>query len=90
MPWKDGGGGRAVRQVSLTVAQDEALLRLLRRARFSTVFVDVETPRAASLLETRKTQSMREDIVTAVHRIQASTFAWAGRRTAHQNRQVSR
>jgi radical SAM superfamily enzyme YgiQ (UPF0313 family) len=59
-------------EVSLNVAQDEELLRLLRQAGFSTVFVGIETPRTASLLETRKTQNTREDIVTAVHRIQSA------------------
>ncbi len=59
-------------EVSLNVAQDAELLRLLREARFSTIFVGIETPRRESLLETQKTQNLREDIVTSVHRIQAA------------------
>ena len=59
-------------EVSLNVAQDDELLGLLRRAHFVVVFVGIESPRTASLLETKKTQNTREDIVTAVHRIQAS------------------
>jgi radical SAM superfamily enzyme YgiQ (UPF0313 family) len=59
-------------EVSLNVAQDSELLVLLRRAHFVAVFVGIESPRTASLLETKKTQNTREDIVTAVHRIQAA------------------
>jgi radical SAM superfamily enzyme YgiQ (UPF0313 family) len=59
-------------EVSLNVAQDAELLRLLKRAHFTVIFVGIESPRTASLQETNKTQNMREDIVTAVHRIQAA------------------
>jgi radical SAM superfamily enzyme YgiQ (UPF0313 family) len=59
-------------EVSLNVAQDAELLRLLKQARFGVIFVGIESPRAASLQETNKTQNMREDIVTSVHRIQAA------------------
>jgi uncharacterized protein DUF4070 len=44
----------------------------MKRAHFSTVFVGIESPRAASLAESNKAQNMREDILTAVHRIQAA------------------
>jgi len=59
-------------EVSLNVAQDGELLGLLKRAHFGVIFVGIESPRAASLQETKKTQNMREDIVTSVHRIQAA------------------
>jgi radical SAM superfamily enzyme YgiQ (UPF0313 family) len=59
-------------EVSLNVAQDDELLGLMRRAHFATVFVGIESPRAASLAESKKTQNMREDPVVAVHRIQAA------------------
>ena len=72
--WQDARGRpiEFMTEVSLNVAQDEELLNLLRRAHFLVVFVGIESPRAASLLETKKTQNMREDIVTSVHRIQAA------------------
>lgn len=57
-------------EVSLNVAQDAELLALMKQTNFSTIFVGIESPRAASLKETKKTQNMREDIVTSVHRIQ--------------------
>jgi radical SAM superfamily enzyme YgiQ (UPF0313 family) len=59
-------------EVSLNVAQDDELLRLMAQAHFTTIFVGIESPRAASLAETNKTQNTREDIVTSVHRIQAA------------------
>jgi radical SAM superfamily enzyme YgiQ (UPF0313 family) len=59
-------------EVSLNVAQDDELLGLMKRAHFATVFVGIESPRAASLAESKKTQNMREDPVVAVHRIQAA------------------
>jgi radical SAM superfamily enzyme YgiQ (UPF0313 family) len=59
-------------EVSLNVAQDDELLRLMAQAHFTTIFVGIESPRAASLVETKKTQNTREDIVTSVHRIQAA------------------
>jgi len=59
-------------EVSLNVAQDAELLRLLKQAHFVVIFVGIESPRAASLQETKKTQNMREDIVASVHRIQAA------------------
>jgi radical SAM superfamily enzyme YgiQ (UPF0313 family) len=59
-------------EVSLNVAQDDELLALMKEAHFTTVFVGIESPRAASLAESNKAQNMREDILTAVHRIQAA------------------
>jgi radical SAM superfamily enzyme YgiQ (UPF0313 family) len=59
-------------EVSLNVAQDDELLALMKQAHFTTIFVGIESPRAASLLETKKTQNIREDIVTSVHRIQSA------------------
>jgi radical SAM superfamily enzyme YgiQ (UPF0313 family) len=59
-------------EVSLNVAQDDELLRLMKQAHFTTIFVGIESPRKASLAETHKTQNMREDLVASVHRIQAA------------------
>ena len=56
-------------EVSLNVAQDEELLGLLREANVTTVFIGIESPRVASLEETRKTQNTRGDLVEAVHKV---------------------
>ncbi len=57
---------------SINLAQDAELLSLMRAANFTTIFVGIESPRAASLAETSKHQNLREDIVASVHRIQAA------------------
>lgn len=59
-------------EVSLNVAQDPELLALMKRAHFATIFVGIESPRMASLKESNKAQNTREDLVTSVHRIQAT------------------
>lgn len=57
-------------EVTLNIAQDDELLQLMRKANLTTIFVGIESPRPASLKETKKTQNMREDMMTAIHRIQ--------------------
>jgi radical SAM superfamily enzyme YgiQ (UPF0313 family) len=57
-------------EVTLNIAQDDELLRLMRQANFTTIFVGIETPRPASLKETGKTQNLREDMMASIHRIQ--------------------
>jgi radical SAM superfamily enzyme YgiQ (UPF0313 family) len=42
----------------------------MRLANFTTIFIGIESPRAASLEETKKTQNMRENLLDSVHRIQ--------------------
>jgi radical SAM superfamily enzyme YgiQ (UPF0313 family) len=57
-------------EVTLNIAQDDELLHLMREANFTTIFVGIETPRAASLQETHKIQNLRGSILDSVHRIQ--------------------
>jgi len=58
-------------EVSLNVAQDEELLELMRAANFTTIFIGIESPRKASLEETKKTQNTRGDIVEDVRKVQS-------------------
>ena len=58
-------------EVSLDVAGDEELLELLRAAHFTTMFIGIESPRTASLRETKKHQNLRGDLVESVRRIHA-------------------
>ena len=62
-------------EVTLNIAQDEELLALMREAHFTTIFIGIESPRAASLQETHKTQNLREDLLESVHRIQRAGIA---------------
>lgn len=56
-------------EVSLNLAQDDALLDLFKAANFGWVFIGIESPDAASLKETGKSQNLREDILVSVRRI---------------------
>jgi len=58
-------------QVSLNIAQDDELLDLFQAANFGWVFIGIESPDAASLRETGKSQNLREDILVSVRRIYA-------------------
>jgi radical SAM superfamily enzyme YgiQ (UPF0313 family) len=58
-------------EVSLDVAQDEELLELMRAAHFTTVFIGIESPRSQSLIETKKAQNTRGDLVESVRRVQS-------------------
>jgi hypothetical protein len=61
------------------MVRDEELLCLLRDANFVSVFIGIESPRKASLVETHKTQNEKLDLVEAVHKIQAhNLFISAG------------
>lgn len=56
-------------EASINLAQDAELLELFRAAGFEWVFIGIESPDAASLKETHKTQNMNEDALTSVRRI---------------------
>lgn len=56
-------------EVSINLAQDDELLSLFRAARFSWVFIGIETPDKTSLRETGKTQNTRVDLLESVRRI---------------------
>jgi radical SAM superfamily enzyme YgiQ (UPF0313 family) len=58
-------------QTSVDMARDEELLGLLRDANFNMVFLGIESPRKASLAETKKTQNERINLVEAIHKIQS-------------------
>jgi radical SAM superfamily enzyme YgiQ (UPF0313 family) len=59
-------------EASVNLAQDDELLRLFRKAGFSWVFLGIESPDIASLVETKKFQNTRQDMLSAVRRIYAS------------------
>lgn len=56
-------------QVSLNLAEDTELLRLMGEAGFYGVFIGIETPDVASLKHTRKHQNTRHPMVEACRRI---------------------
>jgi radical SAM superfamily enzyme YgiQ (UPF0313 family) len=58
-------------EASVNLAEDEELLRLLREAHFTRVFLGIETPVAESLRETTKFQNLRKDLRESVKLIQS-------------------
>lgn len=58
-------------QLTIDLAQDDELLRLMADANFGQVLVGIETPRKASLVEMNKPQNLRGDLVEDVKKIQS-------------------
>jgi len=66
-------------EASLDLGDDDELLRLMRESNFFAVFVGIETPDSAALLQANKKQNTRRDIVESVHKIhRAGIFVNAG------------
>jgi len=59
-------------EASLNLARDAELVRLMRDAGFTWVFIGIETTDEASLKETKKTQNVGGDILADVRRMYAS------------------
>ncbi|HEX9115873.1 MAG TPA: DUF4070 domain-containing protein, partial [Anaerolineae bacterium] len=69
--WRKGKIGVAFStEVSINLADDPELLRLMTEAGFTTVFIGIETPSEASLSECSKIQNKNRDLVASVKRIQ--------------------
>ena len=58
-------------QVTLTVAEDDELLRLFRKAGFIAFFIGIETPKKESLKIANKKTNLHLDLKEAVRKIQA-------------------
>ncbi len=58
-------------EASVNLAEDTELLRLMREAHFTRVFLGIETPVAESLKETTKFQNLRKDLLESVKLIQS-------------------
>ena len=68
-----------VTEASLNLADDDALLALMRDANFTAVFTGIESPDPDVLVAMQKKQNIRRDIAENVHRIQAKgIFVMAG------------
>ena len=67
---KDKAGLPFSTEVSINLADDEELMRMMSEAGFTTVFVGIETPNEDSLTECSKNQNKNRDLVESVKRIQ--------------------
>jgi len=66
-------------EASVNLADDQALLDLMKAANFFLVFVGIESPDPASLVAMKKKQNTRRDLVESIHKIyRAGMFVTAG------------
>jgi radical SAM superfamily enzyme YgiQ (UPF0313 family) len=71
--WRKGKVGMLFNtEVSINLADDEELMQLMVVAGFTTVFIGIETPNDASLVECGKKHNRKRDLVGDVKRIQRS------------------
>ena len=69
--WRKGKKGMPFNtEISINIADDEALMNMMAQAGFDTVFIGVETPDNDSLVECNKKQNLNRDLVADVKRIQ--------------------
>ncbi len=62
-------------EATLNLASKDELLSLMQAANFETIFIGIESPRKASLLETNKRQNTHSSIVDDVHKVQSYNIA---------------
>lgn len=60
-----------ITEASINLAEDDALLGMMRRANFRRVFLGIETPVEESLKEAQKGQNTRRDLLASVRKIQS-------------------
>ena len=65
-------------EASIDLSDDSALMDLMVRAGFTSVFVGIESPNEESLEECRKVQNKKRDLIACVRRIRQSGLAVAG------------
>jgi radical SAM superfamily enzyme YgiQ (UPF0313 family) len=65
-------------EVSVNMADDEELMKMMGQAGFNKVFVGIETPNEASLSECNKKQNTRRDLLAAIKTIQNHGFEVMG------------
>ena len=69
--WRKGRRGMPFStQASINLADDPALMAMMTRAGFDTVFVGIETPSESGLAECSKKQNMNRDLVADTQRLQ--------------------
>lgn len=59
-----------ITEVSINLADDEELMKLMVEAGFNSIFVGIETPNNESLNECGKMQNLKRDLVESVYKLQ--------------------
>lgn len=76
---KDKNGFTFLTEASINLADDDDLLTLMRQAGFTSVFIGIETPNESSLVECKKSQNTKRDLIASIKKIhQAGIQVMAG------------
>jgi len=67
-----------ITEVSINLADDDELMRLMVEAGFNSIFVGIETPNSESLVECGKMQNLKRDLVESVNKLQRSGMLVSG------------
>ena len=71
--WRRGKKGFTfITEASINMADDPVLLDLLAKAGFTQVFIGIETPNESSLIECKKNQNIKRDLVKSIKKIHQS------------------
>lgn len=66
-------------QASVNLADDDALLSMMREANFGAVFIGIESPNTETLISMQKKQNTRRSLADSIHKIYAAgLFVTAG------------
>lgn len=77
--WRKGKTGLPFNtEVSINLADDEELMKLMVQAGFNEVFIGIETPNEDSLVECNKKQNRNRDLVESITRIQKAGIVVQG------------
>jgi len=69
--WRKGKKGfNFITETSINLADDDVLIDLMVRAGFNSIFVGIETPDEASLVDCNKKQNQNRDLLECVHHLQ--------------------
>ncbi|MEJ5263021.1 MAG: B12-binding domain-containing radical SAM protein [Ignavibacterium sp.] len=67
-----------ITEVSINLADDDELMKMMIEAGFNSIFVGIETPNSDSLVECGKAQNLRRNLVDSVKKLQRAGFIVSG------------
>ncbi len=67
-----------ITEVSINLADDELLMRMMIEAGFYSIFVGIETPSDEGLKECGKSQNLRRNLVDSINKLQSMGFIVSG------------
>jgi len=65
-------------QLTINLADDEEMMRLMLEAKFRNIFIGIETPQEDSLKFSLKNQNLKRDLVSNIHKLHQEGFTVLG------------